>query len=127
MSIDIADAPASAPADIPASRTAPAASTTGAASFFTYLIRDCGYGAPKVIRPGVYACIMPLMFTHAIITGRIGDRMGYDDRWCFSSLAKAQAALDAWDGAGEPQGWHRHPRTGRRRIEGGPATEYVDP
>lgn len=85
------------------------------AAFFTFLIRDCGYLEPRELGDGRYAAILPLLFTHAIITGRMGDVLGYSDRWCYAGFEKARAALDAWDGAGEPEGWHRHPDTGRRR------------
>ena len=39
----------------------------------------------------------------------------------------AQEALAAWDGAPgtEPQGWHRHPTSGRRRTDGKPELEHV--
>ncbi len=74
-----------------------------------------GYSDPKPIAGRRIAFIMPLMFTHAIIVARIGDEYSYDDRWCYHAYASAKAALDAWDGVGEPIGWHRHPATGRRR------------
>jgi hypothetical protein len=104
-----------------------ASQKTQAAAYFTYLIQDCGYLDPRDIEEGRYVCIMPLMFTHAIIVGRIGQMSVYDDRWCYSSYDKAKAALDAWDGKGEPEGWHRHPMTGRRReFDGDEMTsEYV--
>lgn len=40
---------------------------------------------------------------------------GYEDRYCFATYELAKAALDNWDGTGDPQGWHRHPKSGRRR------------
>lgn len=51
----------------------------------------------------------------------------YEDVWCYPSVPAAIAAMEAWDGEGEPTGWHRHPATGRRRPEGDPAKEYVHP
>lgn len=83
-----------------------------------------GYKNPKPLlaRPGHYACIWPLMFTHAIIVGKMGDDDEYEDRWCYHTYADAKAALDAWNGEGEPEGWHRHPPTGRRRDEYGVET-----
>jgi hypothetical protein len=33
--------------------------------------------------------------------------------------------MEAWDGDGEPDGWSRHPPTGRRRPGGDPDKEYV--
>lgn len=61
-----------------------------AAANFTYLIAECGYREPKLIAQDRYACLMPLLFTHAIITGRIGDKVGYDDRWCYSSARSGE-------------------------------------
>lgn len=99
------------------------------AACFTHLVGTCGYLAPRMIDEMRYACVMPLLFTHAIIVGRINDFVGYEDRWCFHSRDAALDALDAWDGEGEPEGWHRHPASGRRRkvIEGTPLEEWVNP
>jgi len=77
---------------------------------------------------GRYCCIAPFAFTHAIITGRMGDNWGYADRWCFENIGLALTALFDWAGKdfeGEPQGWHRHPDSGRRRPEGDASKEYV--
>ncbi len=89
------------------------------------LAKQNGYLFPKplIYRPGYYACIVPFIFTHGIVCGRIGDENFYDDRWCFHTLRAAKEALDAWDGLGEPDGWHRHPDSGRRRdLETGEIT-----
>lgn len=98
------------------------------ALFLTGLMRDNGYQNPRPLkdRPGHYACIMPLMYTHAIITGRMGDQDSYDDRWCFHTYELALAALNAWTGVGEPEGWHRHPATGRRRVTDPETGEVVE-
>jgi hypothetical protein len=83
--------------------------------FVGWLVEECGYTDVRELPGGRrYAAIMPLGFTHAIITGRIGDMIGIDDRWCYHDKQSAKAALDAWDGTGEPMGWHRHPASGRR-------------
>lgn len=76
-----------------------------------------------------YVEVMPLLFTAAII---LTDKMhpeGYTDRWCYTSPQAAWAAALAWDPdmAMEPAGWHRHPTTGRRRPDGDPTQEYVNP
>jgi hypothetical protein len=58
------------------------------------------------------------------------DDDGYDDRWCFDTFGLALHALAEWQARGfegEPIGWHRHPDSGRRRPEGDPAKEYVNP
>lgn len=59
--------------------------------------------------------IARFIFTHAIISQV--NLSGYEDRWCYHTYEKAKAALDAWDGTGEPRGWHRHPNTDRRPTE----------
>lgn len=94
---------------------------------FLQFLKENGYLHVRPTTPGRWAAVMPLMYTHAIITGRMGDEIGYDDRWCFSSMEKAKAALDVWDGTGEPQGWHRHPDSGRRREHGDASLEIVAP
>ena len=50
------------------------------------------------------------------------------DGWCYSNRAAVLQAAEQWSGRGDPlDGWHRHPRSGRRRVNGDPATEYVHP
>lgn len=73
--------------------------------------------------------VIPFIYTDAIVWGFIGDTTGYMDRWCYDSATKAIIHATAWDGASdtEPDGWHRHPRSGRRRENGDPTTEYVNP
>lgn len=82
--------------------------------YIQWLIDECGLTFPKPIGGGRYAALCRYMYTTAIVTGRIGDMTSLDDRWCYHSPASAWAALDAWDGTGEPAGWHRHPASGRR-------------
>jgi hypothetical protein len=97
------------------------------ATFLHWLENEANYLDARDLGDGRYAAIMPLMFTHAIITGRIGDKNMYEDRWCYAGYEKAAAALKTWDGTGEPDGWHRHPNTGRRREEGDPELEEIAP
>lgn len=87
--------------------------------YLNWLITECGYLCPKPLkaRPGWWGSILPQMLTHAIIIGRMGDRIGYEDRWCYHDFPAAWAAFDCWDGTGEPKGWHRHPPSGRRVSE----------
>jgi hypothetical protein len=101
-----------------------AAQASAMARFATYLFAN-GYRQIKDLGGGRYACLMQLMFTTAIITGRWGDLDSYDDRWCFHTIEDAVNALDRWDGTGEPTGWHRHPSSGRRVSPKG--EEFVEP
>lgn len=97
--------------------------------FLQRLCLENGYRAAKPLpaRPGFYACICDFIYTTAILYGELGDAFGYRDRWCFHDLRTAVAAYAAWDGEGEPQGWHRHPDSGRRRPDGDAAREYLNP
>lgn len=67
--------------------------------------------------------IMPFIWTWAIIADI--HETGYEERWCYHTLEATIAAFEAWDGVGEPEGWHRHPNTGRRRNEEGEI--YISP
>lgn len=69
----------------------------------------------KLLPHNRYAAINRYIFTCAIIKGNINDEFSFEDRWCYHSYRDAKEALDKWDGTGEPTGWHRHPKTGRRR------------
>lgn len=81
------------------------------------------YHALKVLPDGRIVGICPLLF-HWTLHVDI-DPTSYRDRYCYQTQALAQAAFDAWSGEGEPQGWHRHPHSGRRRPEGKPELEYI--
>lgn len=73
------------------------------------------YSDIKHLPTGERAWVGRFIFTCAILVGE--SYRGYRDRWCYHTKADAQRALDEWDGTGEPQGWHRHPDTGRRLNE----------
>jgi hypothetical protein len=74
-------------------------------------------------------CVYPLRFGAARLTfGRDPNcEFGYDDCWDYPYPAAAITAMERWDGQGEPEGWLRHPASGRRRPDGTPSTEYVLP
>lgn len=76
--------------------------------------------------------IYPMMFTFKLVIGRIGADT-YEDGWCYrreymSDFIQVFMAMNAWDPfkEREPEGWVRHPQTGRRRFpDGDPETEEV--
>lgn len=51
------------------------------------------------------------------------DEWGIRNTWHYNTYDDAKAALDRWNGEGEPTGWFRNPLTGRRRDENG--NEYI--
>jgi hypothetical protein len=71
------------------------------------------YHQVKIMPDGRLCGIHRLLF-HWTLHVDIGE-FGYTDRYCYDTLARARAALDQWDGIGDPDGWHRHQNTGRRR------------
>lgn len=85
-----------------------------------------GYKYYRMMPSGRDGCVVRMAFTWAILSDI--TEWGYGDRWCYSSEAGAFMALNDWQqagGEGEPNGWHRHPDTGRRRENGDPATEII--
>lgn len=70
--------------------------------------------------------VSPMTFGKARLC--IGDRggVGFDDGYCYANPALALAAARVWTGEGDPlDGWHRHLKTGRRRVNGDPNQEHV--
>lgn len=80
----------------------------------------------KQLPDGRLVAVVHMIYTWRLTVGP-ADAYGYDDGWCYPTEEDAIVALVLWDGMGEPTGWHRHPRSGRRRPEGDPAREYVNP
>lgn len=75
-----------------------------------------------------YVAVVPYLYTWGLIVGRcVHATRFFDDRWCYHDVAAAVAAAHVWDGTGEPEGWHRHPMSGRRRVDGDPTREYIQP
>lgn len=70
--------------------------------------------------------LIPMLYSTKLVIGPWGAPW-YDDGWCYKDVHHAFFALVEWDGEGEPDGWFRHPPTGRRRPENDPAQEYVMP
>jgi len=69
--------------------------------------------------------IMPMAAIDVLCVGI--NPWGHADSFYYRAGGTAAAALEAWDGQGEPAGWWRNPSTGRRRTNGDPAQEYYQP
>ena len=84
------------------------------------------------LEDGTYLMAKPLLFHWTLIRGVVGDMINeYFDRWCYYTEEQAKQALrdfpDDPPFGYEPEGWHRHPTSGRRRPNGDATREYVDP
>jgi len=71
------------------------------------------------------AWVIPLTFGRARIIVGPKEMSWLDDGWWYDSPEAAVAALNIWNGVGEPEGWMRNPKTGRRRPNGDKSKEYV--
>lgn len=97
---------------------------------FADFLRANGYVEFLDMGNGMWVGIKRLLFHWTMHTGCLGDEDSYDDRWCYATEDLARRELAAWAALGyqgEPQGWHRHPKSGRRREEGDPAKETYNP
>lgn len=94
--------------------------------YFEFLSKECSYTDIRILPNNKWVAIAKYLFTHAIIVGSVGDYCGIDDRWCYHDYPSALKFLEKWSGNGEPDGWHRHPSSGRRRDNGDPKTEYIN-
>lgn len=77
---------------------------------------------------GTWVHAKPLLFHWTVIRGYWDDPIGYFDRWCYRDQTMAVDALNSFPEAPapdwEPDGWHRHPNSGRRRENG---VETINP
>lgn len=69
-----------------------------------------------------------LLFHWTIVSGDIGNKDEIEDRWCYATSDRVMLAFTEWAARkfeGEPEGWHRHPKTGRRRPDGDKTKEHI--
>lgn len=96
------------------------------ASYFDEMI-GFGFLGIRPAEPGYWVALHRYAFTVAIVKGRMFDRYELTDRWCYSEAAAAVEAFAAWDGVtGEPDGWIKHPASGRCRYGGDPDREVFN-
>ncbi len=70
--------------------------------------------------------VYPLTFGRARLGISPNAESGvFDDVWDYDDMEAAVAAMHEWDGQGDPEGWMRHPSTGRRRPDGDASKEYI--
>lgn len=95
---------------------------------FIQHLQSTGYVDLVPMGDGRWVGLLRLMYHWTMHIGQMGDRDTYDDRFCYATYEKAKEGLTEWaarDFMDEPEGWHRHPKTARRRVDGDPTTEYI--
>lgn len=89
-----------------------------------------GSTAVKLIGDGRALYIYRKIWTYSLCIGDVKNEGYFTDLWCYETLPLAMAAMLAWNpldiSTPEPEGWHRHPPTGRRRPDGDASREYVN-
>ena len=60
------------------------------------------YSPIRSLPTGVNAGIQDMVYTAGLFVGM--DENGYRTRYCYATRAQAEAALNAWDGKGDPPG-----------------------
>jgi hypothetical protein len=64
--------------------------------------KELGYSPTRMLPTGEVAGVMAFIFTYGLCTGM--DEWGYTRRWCYPTRFSAKAALETWDGKGDPPG-----------------------
>ena len=93
--------------------------------------RDAGseYLCARVLPDGRGVYLMPLFFGALRLGIGPHGSLSFDNVWEYQA-EQAEAGWRAaigWDGDGEPDGWYRHPQSGRRRPGGEASKEFVRP
>ena len=89
-----------------------------------------GFGtslAARIWSNGTIACVEEMIYTRRIVIAYPETPFGcWNDVWCFDKAKDIINALREWDypTVPEPDGWHRHPMSNRRRIDGDLDREY---
>lgn len=71
------------------------------------------YAALRLLPDGRLIGVTPLLFHWTLHIGI--DWMGYAERYCYRDQGLALYDMLTWSGKGDPQHWHKHPTSGRRR------------
>ena len=81
----------------------------------------------RVLPDGSDIAVYPLSGWGQLALTRAGHG-GIDESYYYATRQAAIEAAKIWDGQGDaPLGWFRHPQSGRRRPDGDPAKEYLQP
>lgn len=63
---------------------------------------ELGYNNVRLLPTGQLAGLHSFMFTVGVVVGL--SQLGYKVRYCYASAVEALAALNEWNGSGDPPG-----------------------
>ena len=73
---------------------------------------------PRILEDGRTIWVMRTLFNARIGIARTPVSMDFEDAWCYHDHDTAVRVAIEWDGNGEPDGWNKHPSSGRYRADG---------
>ncbi len=86
----------------------------------------------RALPAGRVLYLSPLLTGNQLGVSRDAHVCTFTDTWDYPRFLAGRSFTDAswraalgWDGEGEPEGWYRHPQSGRRRPDGTPASEVL--
>ena len=90
--------------------------------------RGADYLHERVLPDGRTLFLLAMLFGNLRLCVSLeGDRLFFDQTFCYHDHDDAWRAVLGWDGTGDPAGWVRHHQTMRRRPDGTPESEYRAP
>lgn len=88
-------------------------------------MNEMGYSSWRMLEDGTILAVGSMLFNNGRLFIDVNHH-GYDDCYCYDSVELAHQSMMSFDEHkdAEPEGWKRHPSTGRRR-EGGDKKKQV--
>lgn len=95
--------------------------------FTSEQMKSFGYTDWRELPDGSIMAVGPMAFGNGRLFLEVNIN-GYEDCYCYDSLELAKKSMDEFvpESGIEPQGWKRHPFSGRRRPNGDATKEYVN-
>lgn len=91
-------------------------------------MKSMGYTHWRLLEDGELMAVSAMLFSNGRLFVGV-NRNGYEDCYCYDSVEKAIDSMNNFNPIldSEPDGWKRHPTSGRRRENGDKSKEVVRP
>lgn len=89
-------------------------------------LKEMGYTSWRELEDGTILAVGPMLFGNGRLFIDI-SYSGYEDCYCYDTLEGAHQSMMNYvpEKDKEPEGWKRHPLSGRRRVQGDKSTEWI--